>query len=210
MNKSAVFRGIAIALLLALWGCATTNIESVKDPAANGKVYKNFLISGNFSDLGERKAAENAFCSAFSDQGISAVPSISVLLPTRTYSDEEAAQIVKEQGFDAMLSITITKQYEEKRYVPGSSTTDCHVDKKTGNTHCYTENKPGYTVSEPRIKCDLSLIDVAIDKNVWVASSFTEGVEDTNFNIMMGSVAKEALSKLNKEGLVVFAPKPKK
>jgi len=210
MKNPRVIRAIAMALMLAGLGCATTNIESVKDPAANGKVYNNFLISGNFNDLGERKTAEIAFASAFSDQGISAVPSINVLLPTRNYSAEEASKIVKDQGFDAVLNVTLTKEYVDQSVVPGSSSTDCSTDKKTGQVHCYTTNTPPRVVNEPRIKCDLSLTDVATDKNVWVANTLTSGGQGTNFSTMMDSMAKQALSKLNKEGLVVFTPKPKK
>jgi len=210
MKNSWIIRNIAIGLMLAAWGCATTKIDSVKDPAANGKVYRNFLIAGNFNDLAERKTAEIAFASAFSNQGINAVPSVNVLLPTRTYSDEEAAKTVKDQGFDAVLTITLTKEYVDQSVVPGSSSTDCTTDKKTGKTHCYTTDTPPRVVNEPRIKCDLSLTDVATDKNVWVANTLTAGGEGTGFSTMMDSMAKQALSKLNQEGLVVLAPKSKK
>jgi hypothetical protein len=210
MKKSWVLRNLAVVLMLAVWGCATTNIESVKDPSANGKVYRNFLIAGNFNDLGQRKTAEIAFASAFSDQGIQAVPSFNVLLPTRTYSQEEASKILKEQGFDALLTVTLTQEYADQTYVPGSSSTDCTTDKKTGKVHCSTQNTPPRVINEPRIKCDLNLTDVATDKNAWVANTLTSGGEGTGFNTMMSSMAKEALAKLSKEGLVVLAPKPKK
>lgn len=203
MKKSRFIGSIAIALVLVSWGCATTNVESFKDPQANGKIYKNFLVQGNFTDLTERKTAEYAFSSAFSQQGINATPSISVLMPTRTYTPEETSQILKERGFDALLTITLTKEYVDQTLVPGQKTTDCNTDKKTGQVHCETRDTPAHVVNEPRIKCDMSLTDAATDKNVWVANTYTAGVENTNFSTMMDSMAKQALAKLNKEGLVV-------
>jgi len=200
---------IGIAALLAIFGCATTKIDSFKDPQANGKTYKNILVFGSFSDLGAKKSAEEAFSRVFLAQGVNAVPSITVFLPTRTYKEEEIAKILKEGGFDSVLSISLKKAYNDRVYVPGQSNTDCKTY-SYGRTHCDTSRSPGYYVTKPRIKCELKLMDVETDTTAWVASSFTRGNSYADINVMSESLAREALDKLAKEGLVTLTPKPQK
>ncbi len=209
MRKIMGIYVVAAMVLVCVSGCAVSQIEAFKDPQFAGKSYKNIVVTGQFSDLGERKSAEYDFCAAFREQGINCVASLDLILPTRTYSAEEKAKILKDNGIDAELVVSFKDAYEKQQYVPGKSSTNCRKD-AYGNMHCDTNNSAGYTVSKPRLKCECTLIDVEKNSNAWVASSLTAGNAYADFNTMMSSLAKETLTKLSSDGLVIMAPKPQK
>ena len=217
MRKTVGLLGIAVMTLAAIWGCATTNMETFKDSKAGGKTYKTIMISGQFSDLMAAKSAENTFCEVLREQGITCVTSLDLMPPTRKYDDQEKANILKDNGIEAVLLISLKDAYEEQKHIPGQSKTNCRTD-YFGNIHCDTQQSPGYNASAPRMKCEFTLMDVETNGNVWMASSFTaaHGIASSygqivgDFDDMMRSLAKEALTKLSDDGLIMLAPKPQK
>ena len=114
---------LVVAMSLFLGACASTEMTSIRDPSASTLSYQRILVVAPFSDLESRMEAENAFVAQLRNRGVHGVPSISVLLPTRTYSDEELGSILKDTGVDGVLLVTLTAAYTQQSYVPGFSTT---------------------------------------------------------------------------------------
>jgi len=192
---------ILIIFLLNIIACAMSKIDTFKDPEFANKTYENFMIFASFDDLSSIKIVENTFCSGLKENGISCIPSIQILLPTRKYKTEEIQRILKDNNIDAVLIVSLKDIYKEQKYIPGESKTNCFTD-PSGDVDCYTRSSPGHYVSKPRIKCELTLIDVKKNKNIWLATSFTAGNAYADFETMINSLAKKSIIKLAEDGLI--------
>lgn len=206
MNR--VKTGIAIFLVVATsllsGACASTQMTPVRDPSASALAYQRLLIIAPFSDLGFRMQAESAFVAELANKGVHSISSISVLLPTRTYSNEELAGILRDAGADGVLLVTLTGAYTQHSYVPPSSTTTGTAT-LSGNILNYSGRKQyygGYYISNPRIHYELRLFDVSTGETTWVATSLTRGNAFAGFETLTQSLARTAIEKLRGDGMI--------
>jgi hypothetical protein len=195
---------VVVAMSFLLGACASTKMTSMRDPSVYASAYQRLLIVAPFSDLESRMQAENAFVAQLANRGIHGIPSISVFLPTRGYSDEEVSSILGDIGAEGVLLVTMTDAYTQQSYVPGSSTTTGTAT-LSGNVVNYagtTQHYGGYYISKPRVHYELRLFDISTGKTSWVATSLTRGNAFAQFDMLIQSLAQTAVQKLQEDGMI--------
>ncbi len=204
MNVNATRRLAAAAALVLLAGCAATALTSVRDPAFQGRTFQRIVVVAPFTDLDKRATAENSFVAALQARGAQAVPAMTVLPPTRTYSDEEMGAALRAAGADGVLLVTLTDAYASTTYVPGSTTTSgsAYATGSTVSWTATTRQNPGYYVNKPRVRFEVKLVDVATGSTAWLGTSLTRGNAFAGWDTLMRSLASEAAGRLAADGLV--------
>lgn len=212
----------ALAACFAAGGCtpASTEINSFVDPEFADRIYSRVLIAPKYADLGDRTAIEEAFVGLLADTEAEGVPSLSILLPTRDWKDEEIFKLMAEHQIDAVLIINQTDSYQDREYVP--ERVDIHTDefltarsfrggRRWGYGRGYYNTRVtrsgGYYVDLPRVRNELRLYDVASKKQAWFATSLTAGDSSATREEMIDSFAREAVARLTFDGLVRPLPK---
>ncbi len=201
--KERFYAACVLGLLLIV-GCATTNLTSFRDPEFAGKNLHKILVVVPFSDLESRQTAETAFVNRFAGYGVEAVPSMQMLMPTRTYTNEELAKILFENKVEGVLIVKLTDVSSTQTYVPQSSST-YGQGTLSGNTINYssqTYSYGGYYISKPRVRFELQLFDVSSGKVAWVGTSLTRGNAYARFKTLINSLAGSAVRQLVQDGLV--------
>lgn len=202
--------------MVAVAGCASTEMRAFTDPDFKGHTFKRLLISGRLEHLDQQAEAEDIFVKKFADLDVVCTRSLDVLLPTREFSDDEMFDVLRRNNIDAVLVLRETQYYEEQKYVPESSHTRTHgtlsantyYHGNMAHTHgsmratSYTHKSGGYYVSLPRVRHQLELYDVASKRVVWISGTFTRGNSLAGFNALVKSVADETVEALVKDGLV--------
>lgn len=187
-----------------LMSCAATKMTAVRDPAASTLLYRNIVIIAPFSDLESRTIAENAFVQKLSEHGVQGISSITLFLPTRTYTEKELLSIIEDAGADGILFVILADAYTKQTYVPQSSTTTGTAS-LYGNILSYssqTQHSGGYYISKPRVRYEIRLFDVSTGNTAWLATSLTRGNSFAGFNTLVQSLARTAVQKLNEDGLI--------
>ncbi len=197
-------RFVVVAGCLLLASCAATRMTSVRDPSAARSTFRNILVIAPFSDLESRTAAENIFVAKLGERGVSAIASITVMPPTKEYTEVELLRILDDSRTDGIIIVSLTDAYTKETYVPQSSTT-------TGSASLYgnfvnyssrTQHHGGYYISKPRVHYELRLLDVSTGNTAWLATSLTRGNAFAGFNTLMRSLARRAVQKLAEDGVI--------
>jgi hypothetical protein len=164
-------------------------MTTVRDPAAPSAGYQRLLIIAPFTDLASRLYAENAFVAPLATRGVHGLPFLAVFPPTRTYSKEESAAMLRNSGADGALIVTLTDAYTQQVYVPRSSTTTgtATLSGDMVNYRETTQHNGGYYVSLPRVQYELRLVDVATGQTTWLAASWTRGNAFAQFDALIQS-----------------------
>jgi len=205
MKNKIFFIFISVGLLLML-NCAVTNITSFCDPIFMGKIYRKLLIFAPFTDIESRTRMESAFkkYASESNYAIECIPSIGIIMPTRSYTDDELDKILSDHKIEGVLLLMMTDAYSTQTYVPSSSTTYGFAT-FSGNVATYygsTQQYGGYYISKPRIKFAIYLYDVPSKKIAWISSSLTRGNTFARFRTLADSLAVATINKLIKDGLL--------
>ena len=122
-GEGSVTTRYLVAPALVLASCATTSLTSVRDPAFQGRAFQRIVVVAPFTDLEKKATAENAFVAALQRQGAQAVPGMTVLPPTRDYSNDDINAALQAAGASGVLFVTLTDASMFSTYVPGSTTT---------------------------------------------------------------------------------------
>lgn len=188
---------------ILLLGCAHTKVTSFKDTERSaGKTYSKIVVLAPFSDLELRSTAERTFASKLRENGASAVLAIEVIPPTRKPTKEEIEAKLVQDGFDGLFLVNLTQAYNETTTTPGYATT---IWGKSGAITTYSGPS---TISSPRLKFNLQLMDVSSKQNVWVSSTFTRAGSLTSRTTIFNSLADSAVKKLKEDRLIKGAPEP--
>lgn len=212
----------ALTILVSALGCtpASTEINSFVDPAFADRTFSRVLVAPKYADLGDRAGIEEAFVGQLADTESEGIPSLSILLPTRDWEDEEIFKLMTEHQIDAVLIINQTDAYQDREYVP--ERVDIHTDeyltarsfrgsRRWGYGRGYYNTRVtrsgGYYVDLPRVRNELRLYDVASKKQAWFATTLTAGDSSATREEMIASFAKESVARLTVDGLVRPLPK---
>lgn len=143
MKKLFLFVG---TLLVA---CNSTHIiSSWKADGANADKYDKILVIGmaGSRDTELRESIESSMVKRLQEKGLNAVTSWQQY-GAKTFdkmSEEEAAKMVKSDGFDAVMELALLDKDKEKNYVPGTVSYSPYA---VVRSHWY----PGYRVFYNRI-----------------------------------------------------------
>jgi hypothetical protein len=204
--KKALSAIILVVGLLLTARCAVTDITSFRDPAFSGRIYHKLLIFAPFKDIESRIKMENAFKN-WRPQSIHTakrIPSIEIIVPTRSYTDEDIDEILLENSIDGVLLLIMTDAYSTQSYVPPTSSTQgfATFSGNVANYYQTTKQYGGYYVSKPRIKFEIYLYDVSLKKVAWMSSSLTSGNAFARFGTLANSLAGTTMKRLIKDGLL--------
>jgi hypothetical protein len=159
-----------------------------------------------FSELDKRATAEKDFVAELQRRGVNAVPAMTAMPPPRSYGEEEWNAAVQRSGADGLLTLTMTSSYSDTASVPGqTTTTGATTTSSSGNTTFWaatTRQDPGYYVFMPRVAFEMRLVDVASGGTAWLGTSFTAGDQFSDWNVLMNSLAGEAVARMAADGVV--------
>ena len=195
-----------LLVVIVLSGCASTKIRSFVDPDFRDKVYDRILIAPMYTDLEQRETAEAKFVDAFGASLVECVPSLTVMLPTRKYTDDQLFTLLSDREIDAVLFVRQTDYYED---VSSTTTTRGTL---SANTFYYGQTANTYgrvrstsrtrQIRKPRVRHELNVFDVTTRRMAWLGTSFTRGNAYARFKHLIESVAEDAVDALLDDGLI--------
>jgi hypothetical protein len=195
-----------VTIILVLYSCAITKINSVTDPEFKNTHYSKLLIISTFTNLLYQQEIEKQFKQYCKYKDIDLVTGSELIPTTREYSESEISKILKQNNIEGILIIAMEDYWESDNYVPQSSYTygSAYV---VGNSISYSQrrqNYGGYTYSKPRTVFDNRLFDAESGKIVWKSSSITRGNAFANFSTLADSLAKATIDKLLVDRILIY------
>ena len=189
-------RPLALLLFTLGAGCASTSLQGVwKTPDTGGKVNKVLVIGLTRSDTG-RRALERQFVSHFSQHKTQAVDS-SHFQPDGAKLDRAMiGEIIKREGFDAVLLSRLVDVHKEAHYVPSGYAT-------YGGAGFYGYYgyawpgvySPGYVSESTNVQVETQLFRTAGEgKLVW--STISETVDPSGIDDAAGGIAGAVVGRL--------------
>jgi hypothetical protein len=193
-----------VLILVALAGCAGgTQVDSVwKDPTAVGPK-GNILIVGVSDSQSSRRIFEDTFTSTLTAAGNQASQSYPVIPNGREADKQAMTGMLREKGFDAILTARAVSVDKERIYTPGTTYF-------TPPPYYYTYwdfyspatqavSAPGYYTEETIVRVETNLYD-ADGKLIWTAASSTVKHDDMAEDIR--EFCETMTKQLEKSGLI--------
>jgi hypothetical protein len=181
--------------MLLLASCATTEVTSFKDREYAKSNYNKIAVWALMGPVSRQKV-ERALVVSLGEQGVSAVSLIDLIPPTRDPSGKEIKQTIQGQGCDGVLVIRLIDAYTKYSSTPGYSST------VWGKNSSFTTYSGGETVSLPRVKFKIDLMDTDSEKTVWTSSTFTAGNAGAGGGTLVNSLASSTVKKLKEDGMI--------
>lgn len=181
-----------------------TDLTSVKDPISTNTNIRNLVVYAAFSDIETRQEVESGIASKLSEHAIEAIPSMQILLPTRTYTKEEISSVLEKNHIDSPLTVVLTDAYSTQTYIPQISTSHGQgtISGNAIDFSSTTYHTGGFYLSKPIVRFTLKLFDLKQGSIVWIASTLTRGNAFANLNKLIDSLSSTAVEKLQEEGFI--------
>ena len=189
-----IYNKIIVSLVPTLFiiSCASTSITSFKEPTFTGKTFQRMLVAVATTDIGERTQVEQTISTRLAKYGVTGIPSITLILPTRTYTVDEIDKLLIDNNIDSLLILQLTGK--EQKMASGSSLQLNVFERRWEQvTSIY---------SLPRIYFGLQLYDVTSGKLTWVASTHTSGNQYARHRDLINSLADTTIEKMKEDGLL--------
>lgn len=176
--------GLFLIVWLVLSGCSTTRLTTVwNDPAYKPERFKNIIVVGLLEGVRNRSLREyfeNHMAEDLSQLGYKATGATQQYGP-RSFegkTEEEVTDLLRRDGYDAVITITVLDVEKEETYVRGQ------VDywprgiyySRFGRYYYYWYDRvytPGYYVTSTRFLVEGNLFDTALDRLVFSAQTET-------------------------------------
>lgn len=200
---------IICAIALVLCGCATTSMNSRRNPEFRQKTYGKLLVVAAFQDLGLQEALERKIRTELQLRQVECELGCEVIFPGRSFTDEEYADLIVSLGVTGVLIITPQGSGYSDTYIPPSSKT-----KTTGRAYptsgggvTYREKSKttttgGYNIHKPWMNFITELYDVNTGESVWYATASSGGSAFANFKNVVRSMGAKTVNQLAKDGLI--------
>lgn len=202
-------RALVLICALALAGCAqqtSTNAKSFIDPAWGGGRAASILIEVQQADLRERDAIERASVAALNNDGIRAVASVDIFLPTRTYTAAERKKLARESGADHILIVTPTSKHVEHSYTPPMGPRPYGGFGWGSGGYRYSTVGIGIDTGlhrrEPVATYRAILAPLSNDKTIWVGDFVTQGPTGMSFTRVGERFANYLVRQLRTDGMI--------
>ncbi len=167
---------------------ASTQITSFKDPAYNNIQVKKMMVLAYGMSLNSRAQTERRFFKGrFAKTTTEVIPSVDILMPTRSYTDDEINELIKQNNIDAVLIVSLVNTSSSQTYIPEVTTGTINL---YGNTGYFSANTfGGYYVSSPNAAFELKLFDPVNGNCMWIASANSYGKRLSEFFNLVDSLA---------------------
>ncbi len=187
------------ALCVALSACASTKMTCFSDPSFQGAQFSNFVVQVANGDLEAQSLISSKACEALSAEGAHCTPALEVFPPTRTFSNQEKADLLRSKDVDGYLVIILGGGSSSSQYIGSQhfGTVNVYGNTATGSggsvpIYAFTRME-GY---------DLVLVDTETLQKAWVGGARTSGRGLLNItdNVFASSLGHELADSLKEAG----------
>lgn len=170
-----MFRTIAaLVVLLSLAGCTHTRVVSERDPAIPLESYDTVLVEAVLGELATDRAAEDNAVKELTRLGYHAMGVSELFFSQREYDDAQRAQILDDNGVEAILIIEQTGSGFDSEFIPASyvreSRTEIEAD-GSARSETVEQFKEAEQVDKPWAVYEARLFDLRDDRLVWYAEA---------------------------------------
>jgi hypothetical protein len=212
-------QSIITAFCILLFSSCTSNrqwLPSYTDPAFAGVSFRSIAALSDTGDLEWRKAFERTLTEEMLDEEAVCIEASALMPPTRSYTEVQLREILRERGIDAWLTVRAgrTESYEEiipeiretvkekepiverVRYREKGKWVE--KDSVTGTREiATTKTNPAHTVLHTRVQFHLELVDVISGRTAWIGD-YTAVVDRPYMGDLCESIARQLI----KDGIV--------
>jgi len=201
---------VAISSMAA--GCASSKVTAFRDPAYANAQFSKLLVFGRGMDIEAATAVERELCKKLAPTPCTA--GITVLPPTRPYTNDEVIARIAQSGADAVLVLSLLADNADSRYIgtyTNSETTGSSASSGSVNLYGNTAYWSGATtasssttsVSTPmysysrEVRGALTLFESASGNVAWSGQIRTSGqgmftvTDDEFIRSMTSRIAKD-------------------
>ncbi len=199
------FKQFLLAVIIFyLSRCASTTLNTIKNPEFSQVKFRKILVVAPFSDIGLRRQTENAFIAQFNLSGVNAISGIELIPPVKDYDEQELLKILEQNNIDGVLVVALQDYWTSQVYIPKRSSSQGSASLYGSSLYyqSYTQEYGGYYISKPRVKFEIRLFDRKSGEVAWLATSFTKGDAFADYNTLVNSLAKEVVKKLREENVI--------
>jgi len=167
--------------LLILISCnATKTTVSWEKPDYGQPNFQKIAVIGMVGNLPARQHLEKEVTQELVDQGIRAFASMNFLPPgsrSKAPDFERLTRLLKKEGFDGVLMVSLTDVDKDRQYVPGRTSYHPHTRyHRFGNYYTTTYHRvrrPGYFTSSTTFFIESNLYDLSSEELVWMTQAKT-------------------------------------
>jgi hypothetical protein len=210
MASYKIFLSLFISMIFAS-ACTSTKISSSwKDPGVSKTSFKNIVVVGIME--GKRKKSlrisfEEHMVNDLKEAGIKAASSSNVygLKSFNGMSENDIIQLLKKDGYDAVITIALLDVTKEQSYVRGQ------VDfwpggiyySRFGRYYSYWYNRvytPGYYVTNTTYLVEANLFDIERDKLIF--SSQTETIDPASIDNLAHRISRSLFRSMQEKEIL--------
>ena len=202
--RALILSGSLAALLFGCAGETHSNVSQADLPSAK---YRKLALFVENLDAPEKLPAEQIITKAFGDAGLKVVSS-SDIFGTHSLSPDAQASLIRSQGFDAAVYVTILEKGATDEQIEGAwydfNNNEMHIDPVSGITATIRGYavKPDGTVYYHTLglKARAELQDIKTAKEVWQSETIVAGHgQVSNMNAMFAEAAKQIVEKMRSD-----------
>jgi hypothetical protein len=199
-----------VILALALAGCVSTTTTGFVDPQYRSYKVSSVVVRAKGATMEEAFAAEQKFAEKFDAHNIKVIKFTDLAPPTRNYTVEQEARLLKKSGADSIFTVYVAGRDSIERYVPPTyhaGQTTSYVNKIGNIAYVSTYTTPGYTTggystSKPIMAIFSSLIDLRNGNNIWQAEGRSSGGESSSYLDLLLDAGDSAIEDIINKGLI--------
>ena len=189
-------RQLLLAIILATTaGCASTKMTSYSDPSFKGAKYSNFVVHTPNADLESQSLISSGVCEALVSAGARCTSALEIFPPTRHYSNDDKAEVLRSLGVDGYLLIALGGGSFSSQHLGSQSFGTTSVYGNSAATNISSVSAYSYSRREGY---DLVLVDTETLLKAWIGGARTTGqglinVTDEAFAESLGSELADSL-----------------
>jgi len=170
--------GLTVLCMLAVAGCtASTKLTSVwTEPGFQANSIKKIMVLGVTQKPGLRRTFEDTFAASLKAQGVTAVPSYTLIGDGQADSTQTNSAL-HDGGFDGIFVTRLVDKQTVDTYYPPTTTYVAAPSAYYGGWHGYYStgyaytSSPGYTVQNQVVNLETNLYRTSDGKLAWSALS---------------------------------------
>jgi hypothetical protein len=172
--------------------------------------YSTIMVAGLTGNIEAKRTVEDALTLSLQDKGVVVTKSTDAFPPsfTKDASKEDMLKKIRQQGTDAILTVTLVDKQTESRYVPGSySYAPMPMYNRFWGYYNYwgpMSYSPNYYVQDKIYYLETNVYDADSEELVWSAESETYNPE--NLSGFSQELANILAIKLEKDGIISRKP----
>jgi hypothetical protein len=200
----------AISSVLIIACSSTKLISSWSLPGATAHKYNKVLVIGltGAKDREIRESVENAVAKKINEYNINAITATSKY-GSRTFqsmSDEDAAKLVKDDGFDGIIMLALLDKNQEENYTPGKISRTPYAIVRSRWTRNYRVlydrvYTPGYYTTSTSYELEANFYDA--DKNELQYSAQARSFDPGSAATLSSDFSKAIIDDMVNKGLIV-------